>query len=55
MRKSLQGSHRPMVLVGVVSVDGTQTFIPVDDGSVTIDRTSQVVRRTLSFTTGAQD
>lgn len=55
MSQSLQGSHRPMIYVGVISIDGVQTYIPVDDGSVTVDRTSQDVRRTLSFTTGAQD
>jgi len=55
MTKSLKGSHRPMILVGVVSVDGTQTFIPIDSGTVTIDRTSQDVRRTLNFTTAKED
>jgi hypothetical protein len=55
MSQSLQGSHRPMIYVGVVSTNGVQTYIPVDDGSVHVDRTSQDVRRTLSFTTGAQN
>ena len=55
MRQSLQGSHRPMIYVGVVSADGTQYYIPVEDGTVTIDRTSKDVRRTLSFTTAAED
>ena len=44
-----------MVFVGVVSTDGSQYYIPVEGGSVTIDRTSQDSRRTLNFTTAMED
>lgn len=48
---SLKGSHRPMVVVKTLSTDGTFRNIPVVSGDVKIDRTSQDVRRTVTFKT----
>ena len=48
---SLKGSHRPMVVIKTLSIDGTFRNIPVTSGEVKIDRTSQDVRRTITFTT----
>jgi hypothetical protein len=40
-----------MVILKALSIDGTFRNIPVTSGEVKIDRTSQDVRRTISFTT----
>ena len=50
---ALKTSHRPMVLVKALSIDGTTTTIPVTSGSVTVDRTSAQFRRTIRFTVNA--
>jgi len=48
--QSIVGPHRPMTVVKALSTDGTFTNIPVVGGSVTIDRTSADVRRTVTLT-----
>jgi hypothetical protein len=45
----LKTSHRPMVIVKVLSIDGTTTTIPITSGTVTVDRTSADFRRTVNF------
>jgi len=50
MRQSLQGSHRPMVVVKAKTPHGLVTNINVQKGSVNVDHTSQDVRRTVELT-----
>ena len=54
MKQSLVTSHRPMTIVKVRSINGVTTTIPVVSGSVTVDRTSQDFRRSVSFTTNTE-
>jgi len=43
-----------MVIVKVVSINGTTTTIPITNGSVKVDRKSTDARRTISFTTNIE-
>lgn len=53
--RSVSGSHRPFIVVKAKSIDGSFVNLPVVSGSVTIDRTSQDIRRTCSLTLNSVD
>jgi hypothetical protein len=50
MSQALQESHRPIIVVKVKTVRGEMFNVPITQGSVSIDSTSQDARRTISFT-----
>jgi len=54
MAYSLQGSHRPIIVVKTLTPKGVTYNIPVSSGTVTVDNTSVDFRRTFSFVTNAE-
>lgn len=54
MSESLKGSHRPIVVVKVKTPKGVVTDLKIEKGSVTVDHSSQDVRRTVELTISDQ-